>query len=101
MGVQPLEKERPFTQVDESLGGTLHSPQTTGRCCVRGEVIDMYKMQLVKRNQVVVLHHDQLAPYHHLSPVGDKSPTGTIRVQRQLPQHLSDFVVDTQVAGHS
>lgn len=91
-----------------------------GPCTVLERLSDVvYRVRLVKRNRVVVLHRDRLAPYqplatcegasgaedrphaHTPSPGTTVGPPERARRQRQLPQHLRDFVVDIQVAGDS
>ncbi|KAI3373158.1 hypothetical protein L3Q82_006121 [Scortum barcoo] len=91
-----------------------------GPCTVLERLSDVvYRVRLVKRNRVVVLHRDRLAPYQPLvhsmveSGAEDQPQSSTTlpknirgapertRRRRQLPQHLKDFVVDTWVAGDS
>ncbi|XP_056900058.1 uncharacterized protein LOC130531902 [Takifugu flavidus] len=86
--------------------------QWVGPCTVLETVRCVYRVRLVKRNRVVVLHRDRLAPYRHLAQSGGEvesedqpthSPTpppGTTtglsentRRKRQLPHHLRDFVM--------
>ncbi|KAI3352053.1 hypothetical protein L3Q82_020864 [Scortum barcoo] len=85
-----------------------------GPCTVLERLSDVvYRVRLVKRNRVVVLHRDRLAPYQPLvhsmveSGAEDQPQSSTTlpknirgapertRRRRQLPQHLKDFVVDT------
>lgn len=94
--------------------------QWVGPCTVLERLSDVvYRVRLVKRNRVVVLHRDRLAPYHHLAPSEGESgvvdqpqisapppeatagPPQTARRQRRLPQHLRDFVMGAWVAGDS
>ena len=95
--------------------------QWVGPCTVLERLSDVvYRVRLIKRNRVVVLHRDRLAPYHPLAqsdgevgsedpptpsstppPEATNGPSGTTRRQRRLPQHLRDFVMGAWVAGDS
>uniref|UniRef100_A0A669C557 Gypsy retrotransposon integrase-like protein 1 n=1 Tax=Oreochromis niloticus TaxID=8128 RepID=A0A669C557_ORENI len=94
--------------------------QWVGPCTVLERLSDVvYRVRLVKRNRVVVLHRDRLAPYQPLSPPREEpgsqlqlqapnlaseaagGPTERPQRRRRLPQHLRDFAMDVPVAGDS
>ncbi|CAI5657278.1 unnamed protein product [Oreochromis niloticus] len=94
--------------------------QWVGPCTVLERLSDVvYRVRLVKRNRVVVLHRDRLAPYQPLSPPREEpgpqlqpqapnlaseaagGPTERPQRHRRLPQHLRDFALDMPVAGDS
>lgn len=92
-----------------------------GPCTVLKTLSDVvYRVQLLRRGRVVVLHRDRLAPYRPLasatehpeegeqlvSPPSPPQATGgcprhTTRRRCRLPRHLQDFVVDTWLAEDS
>ncbi|CAI5678294.1 unnamed protein product [Oreochromis niloticus] len=90
--------------------------QWVGPCTVLERLSDVvYRVRLVKRNRVVVLHCDRLAPYQPLSPPREEpgpqlqpqapnlaseaagGPTERPQRHRRLPQHLRDFALDMPI----